>query len=256
MPLPGFTHRISTSLVSRFSLLLSSFLLLLPLPAAEPLSIAAAADLSPLQTQLAQSITQATGIPVRFTFGGSGILARQIENGAPFDLYLSANEGFLRDLEKVGKLVAGSAATYATGRLGLWSKSGRFRAVPDLTGAGVVHVALPNPAHAPYGAAARELLRGLGLWTKVEPKVVYGENVQQALQYAESGNADACITAWSLVRDKGGILLPAGGHPPIRQVGALVSGSRRQAEAGKVLAFLLSPAGKALLEAHGFGAVR
>ena len=124
----------------------------------------------------------------------------------------------------------------------------------DLTAPSLAHLALPNPAHAPYGAAAREMLRAAGPWQKLEPRVVYGENVQQTLQFAESGNADACITAWSLVRAKGAIQLPAADHAPIRQVGAVVARSTRTEEAARVLRFLTSPEGRALLASHGLGA--
>ncbi len=234
-----------------FSLVLSSFLL--PILGAEPntLLIAAASDLLPLQQPLSQAIRQATGIEVQFTFAGSGVLARQIENGAPYDLYLSANEAFVRELESRGKLAPGTPAPYASGRLGLWSKSGKWKSLNDLTSPGLIHLALPNPVHAPYGFAAREMLKKLGLWPKLEPRVVYGENVQQTLQFAESGNADACITAWSLLAGKGGVQLPASDHPPIRQVGAVVASSRRQNDARKVLQFLTGPSGRAVFAAHG-----
>lgn len=248
MPLRLF-HRISTAPLLNFSVLLSSCLLCLLAAAPQPLLIAAASDLSPLQTRLAAAITRATGVPVRFTFSGSGVLARQIENGAPYDLYLSANEQFVRDLEKQGKVVPGSPAVYAYGFLGLWSKSGKIRDIKELTGT----LALPNPVHAPYGAAAREMLKNAGLWTALQPKVVYGENVLQAFQFAESGNADACITSWSMVRDKGGVLLNAAGYPPIRQTGAVVASSTRRQEAAGVLTFLLSPAGRKILKDGGLG---
>ena len=114
-------------------------------------------------------------------------------------------------------------------------------------------LALANPAHAPYGAAAREFLERRGLWKAVEPKVVYGENVRQALQFAESGNADAAITAWSLVFDRGGVLLPDRDHAPIRQAGGVVTGRPHVAEARRFLEYLASPAARKILEAHGFG---
>jgi molybdate transport system substrate-binding protein len=253
MPSPAWERRISTALLCKFSVLLSSFLLVAIWAQAQPqpLLIAAAADLAPLKSDLTAALTKATGGPVQFSFGGSGMLARQIESGAPYDVYLSANEAFVRELETTGRLREGTAAVYALGRLGLWSKSGKYRQVSDLVG--VVHLALPNPAHAPYGVAARHLLREQGLWSRLEAKIVYGENVQQTLQYATSGNADACLTAWSLVRDKGGILIEPASHPELRQVGAVVAASKRQAQAARVLAWLAGPQGKALLARYGFG---
>jgi molybdate transport system substrate-binding protein len=215
----------------------------------QPLLIAAAADLSPLQSDLTAAISRATGVPVRFTFAGSGILARQIENGAPYDVYLSANEQFIKSLDKQGRLLKSTPIVYAFGFLGLWSKSGSIRRIDDLNGT----LALPNPIHAPYGAAAREMLQRAGLWTRLQPKVVYGENVVETYQYAQSGNADACITSWSIVREKGGVLLNVADYSPIRQSGAVVASSKRQNEARKVLQFLLSPAGKTILKNGGLG---
>src|SRR5262249_53953253 len=104
----------------------------------------------------------------------------------------------------------------------------------------------------PYGAAAKAALQNQGLWVRLEPKVVYGENVEQALQFAESGNADAVITAWSLVLNKGGVQLPQSWHPPITQSGGGVAASRKQAEARKFMAFLTGAAGKAVLHRFGF----
>jgi len=112
---------------------------------------------------------------------------------------------------------------------------------------------MANPASAPYGAAAKELLESAGLWPAIETKVVYGENVRQALQFAESGNADAAITAWSLVFDRGGILLPDSGHKPIRQAGGVVAGRPNEAAAQRFLDLLASGEGRKILAAHGLG---
>jgi molybdate transport system substrate-binding protein len=258
LPAWGYARRISTTPLSKFSVLLSRFLLAVFLVAAASaaprpqLLVAAAADLHPLQQDLTATVARTLSIDLQFTFSASGVLARQIENGAPYDLFLSANEQFVRDLEGRGKLLEGTVTAYALGRLGLWSKSGRVRTLEDLAGRGIIHVALPNPAHAPYGRAAKDMLQAKRLWAAVEPRAVYGENVEQAFQFAESGNADACITAWTLVRNRGGILLAAD-HPPIRQVAAVVKASRQREAAARVLHWLAGPQGKALLERYGFG---
>ncbi len=239
---------VSTTPLLNLSVLLSSSLL----SAAEPLLVAAASDLARTQSSLSASFAKTTGIPVRFTFGSSGMLARQIENGAPYDVFLSANEGFVRELTKTGKILPDSVVNYANGRLGLWSRSGRFRKLPDLLDPAVRHVAIANPVHAPYGMAAREALKRRGLWEKLEKKLVYGENVQQAFQFAQSGNADAVITAWSLVYDRGGVLLPAGWHEPVRQVGGAVAGRPNAEAARRFLRFLAGPEGRKILEKSGF----
>ena len=179
------------------------------------------------------------------------MLARQIENGAPYDVYLSANEVFVKQLADSGKVLRDSVTVYAYGRLGLWSRSGRIAKLTDLLDPSIRHVAIANPLHAPYGVAAREALRRQGLWDKLHGKLVYGENVQQTLQYAESGNADAAITAWSLVFDRGAVQLPAAWHDPIRQVGAAVAGRPNIASARRFLEFLTGPQGREILRKFG-----
>jgi molybdate transport system substrate-binding protein len=187
---------------------------------------------------------------LQFSFGSSGLLARQIANGAPFDVYLSADERFVRQLADEGKIAPASVKVYAIGRLALWSKHG-YRTLDDLRRPEVRHVAIANPDHAPYGVAAREALRNAGLWPAVERKIVFGENVRQALQFAETGNADAALVAYSLVV-KRGVLVPASLHQPIRQAAGVVAASRQGALARRFLDFLLSPAGKAVLAQAGF----
>jgi len=234
---------LSTLLLLNLSALLSSCF-----SAPQPeLLVAAAADLTPLE----QPLARATGLRVRFVLGASGMLARQIEYGAPYDVFLSANERFVRDLTSSGHLLPDSVTVYAEGRLGLWSKSGAFKSLAELKDPRVKHIAMANPVHAPYGAAAKQALERQGLWQELQPRIVYGENVRQALELAESGNADAVITAWSLVKDKSAILLPASLHAPIRQAGGIVAASGHPAEARRFLAFLTSPEGRKLLEAHG-----
>ncbi len=223
---------------------------------AQELLVAAAADLAPLERPLAESLARVEGIKVRFVLGASGLLARQIEQGAPYDVFLSANEQFVKELADNGRLIPETVRTYAYGRLGLWSSSGKVRDAQDLLRPGVRHVAIANPKHAPYGVAAVAFLTGRGLWARLEPKVVYGENVRQALQYAESGNADAAITAWTLVYGSGGVLLPDTGHPPIRQAGGVVTGARHEAQARRVIEFLTGPGGRAILSSHGLGVPR
>lgn len=219
---------------------------------AQELLVAAAADLALAQEPVAEAVRREAGMKVRFVLGSSGMLARQIEQGAPYDLYLSANERFVAELVASGRVLPESVRVYAVGRLGLWSRNRSVRGLTALVRPGIRHVAIPNPTHAPYGFAARQALESQGLWKAIEKKIVYGENVRQALQYAESGNAEAVITAWSLVRDKGAVLLPDAWHSPIRQAAGIVAGSGRSKEARQFLDFLMSPAGQKLLNRYGF----
>lgn len=217
---------------------------------AQDLSIAAASDLAGVSKQLTQAF--ASKGRVRFTLGSSGILAKQIENGAPFDVFLSANERYVTDLSRSGKIEGFSVRPYATGQLGLWSLNGEFRTLESLPQA--KHVSMANPLHAPYGVAAKEALERQDLWQKVQPKIVYGENVRQALQYAESGNADAVLTAWSLLMQKpGAVKIPATLHNPIRQVGGVVKGTKLHDLAVQFIEFLTKGQGKQILLDGGFG---
>jgi len=221
--------------------------------AAQPLLVAAAADVAPLETKLKQGFAAAGGGSAQFVFGASGMLARQIESGAPYDVFLSADERLVQGLAAQGKLARGSVVVYATGRLGLWSA---HQAVPanlaGLLDAKYRMVAVANPEHAPYGAAARVLLERAGLWSRLQPRIVLAENVRQAFEFASTGNADAVITSWTLLWNQPGAkLLPADSHPPIRQSGGVVAGTSKEARARAFLRFLLSPAGQAILHSGG-----
>ncbi len=215
------------------------------------LLVAAAADLAPAEGSLRVAFRQATGAELAFVLASSGMLARQIDQGAPYDAYLSANEVFIEDLAKSGRLIPGSVRVYALGRIGLWSKDQRIRSVADLADAHLRHVAIPNPAHAPYGMAAREALKNRGLWSVLEPKLVYGDNVLQAFQFASSGNAEAVITSWTLLFNKGGILLSDSWHQPIRQAGGVVARSRQASLALRFLDFLTEEKGAKVRGQYG-----
>lgn len=225
--------------------------LLMPCLSAEELLIGAASDLSPLEKVLRQNYEAKSHVRLRFSFGSSGMLARQVRSGAPYDVYLSANEQFVKDLAKDGLLRPDTVRAYATGRLGLWSASGRVRSIQELAGRTVRHIAIPNPQHAPYGVAAEQLLRASGLWEQVRGKLVLAENVRQAFEYARTGNADAVLTSWTLLFDKGGILLPDSQHAPIRQAGGVVTASRNERAARAFLEFLGGAEGRALLARFG-----
>jgi molybdate transport system substrate-binding protein len=213
------------------------------------LIVAGASDLSPLTSNLEQGFEKAAHQKIRFSLASSGSLAQQIENGAPFDVFLSADERLVKELVASGHLEP-DILTYATGRLGLWSKDGRVRSLEDLKKPQVLHLAIANPDHAPYGVAARKALETQGLWREIQLKIVYGENVRQAMQFAESGNADAVITSWTLLIGRG-ILLPAAWHDPIRQAGGVVKGSSQAVVARTFLKFLTSAEGRKLLESGG-----
>ncbi|MBC7924048.1 MAG: molybdate ABC transporter substrate-binding protein [Bryobacteraceae bacterium] len=213
------------------------------------LLIAAASDLSSLESELIQALPDCK---VRIAFGSSGTLARQIRSGADFDVYLAANKGFVTDLVRDRKADASSVTPYARGRVAFWSRD-RLQ-WPNLSS--VRYLALANPDLAPYGLAARQALERSGLWKQIESRVVYGESIRQAWQFARSGNADAAIVSWSLVRSEGGELLPATLHDLIEQTGVIPQSAGHPREGRRFLKWLVSPAGQKIVAASGLEAIR
>ncbi len=170
-------------------------------PGVEPLRVAAAADLSFAFREVGAAFEKETGEPVAFSFGATGLLEKQIAEGAPFDAFAAANTSFVDDAVASGACLADTKTTYATGHLAIFTtnESGlQPRALSDLADGRYKKIAIANADHAPYGKAAKQALERAGAWSQVQPRIVYGENVQQALQFAQSGNADAAIVALSL----------------------------------------------------------
>lgn len=219
------------------------------------LTVAAASDLIDLEGLLATSFNKANpGTKISWVTASSAILAQQIENGAPYDVFLSANAQYVERLSSSGKLDADSVRSYAVGRVAILWRDGKQHYISDLARTAVHFVALPNPKLAPYGVAAQQALEHVGIWGSVKGKVVYGENVRQTLQLFESGNADAVLTSDSLLQDKKAQVIPADWHRPITQKAGKVTGSKNAAAARKFLDFLVAPAGQAVFTRFGFGA--
>lgn len=225
--------------------------------ATDQITVSAASDLIPAFTELGREFTSATGIEVRFNFGSTGQLAQQIAHGAPADLFAAANIAFIEELEREGLIVEETKATYARGRLALWTRSdSRLEpgSIRDLAREEVRRVSIANPEHAPYGAAAREALESAGILEVVRPKLIYGENVRQALQFAETGNADAALIALSLSIESGGrwALIPEEMHRPLDQALAVIKGAKNEAAARRFAAFVNSPEGRRVMRRYGF----
>lgn len=221
------------------------------------LTVAAASNLTEAFEELGRRFTERTGTRVTFSFGATGDLARQIENGAPFDLFAAADTRHAEGLESKGLLAPGTRRVYALGRLVLWVPPGARAVVErmeDVAGAGVSRVALAKPDVAPYGRAAVEALGALGLWERVEPKVVYGQSVSQVRQFAASGNADAAFLPRALVREGEGrsIEVDERLHAPIEQALGVVAASKRRDAARAFAEFVMSAEGQALLERYGY----
>ena len=220
----------------------------------DTLTVAAASDLTNLEAPLASSFRKsAFDIEIRWVTASSAILAEQIRNGAPYDAFLSANAEYVDRLSSFGKLAPDSVRAYAVGQVAILWRDGKHHDISDLAGSGVRFVALPNPKLAPYGVAAQQALEHAGIWSKVRPKVVYGENVRQALQLFNSGNADAVITSDSLLIGRNSQLIPADWHSPIVQKAGMVTGTPHANAARKFLEFLTSEAGQSVFAQFGFG---
>src|SRR5215213_7383549 len=157
------------------------------------LTVSAAADLTPAFEELGKLFEDQTGIKVTFNFGSTGQLTQQIEQGAPVDLLAAANVSFPEELERQNLILPDTRVLYAQGRITLWTRSDtplRLENVEDLAKPEVHRIAIANPEHAPYGEAARQALQSAGIWDRVSSRLVFGENISQTLQYAETGNVD------------------------------------------------------------------
>lgn len=228
-----------------------------------PVRVAAAATLQYALEEIAEAFRAGTGETVQLTLGSSGNLARQIRQGAPFHVYLSADEDFVLDLANDG-YTHGEGDLYAIGRIVIMAPHGSPLA-PDenledlgraLEDGRITRFAIANPEHAPYGRRAEEALRHRGLWELLEPRLVYGENVAQAAQFATSGNAQGGIIAYSLALSpqlaaRGSFaLIPEDWHEPLRQRMALLKDAGPGAE--RFYAYLQQEEARAILRRHGF----
>ncbi|HYF59972.1 MAG TPA: molybdate ABC transporter substrate-binding protein [Burkholderiaceae bacterium] len=226
-------------------------------------TVAAASDLKFALDDLIRGYEARSGHRIRAVYGSSGNLARQIEQGAPFDVFMSADEAFVDDLARKG-LTDDAGSLYGIGRIVLYSSDAGVFA-PDasfddlrraLARGRVERFAIANPEHAPYGRAAREALMATGLWTALSGRLVLGENVSQAAQFAVGGNAQGGVFALSLAlaptfpRNGSYVVVPESLHAPLRQ--KMVVLKRAPAAARTFHAYLRSPEARAVLERHGF----
>jgi molybdate transport system substrate-binding protein len=234
-----------------------------PVAAQEAPIVAAASDLQSALPEIAAAFQTQTGLSVRLTFAASGTLTQQIQNGAPYQVFLSADEDYVRRLQAAGR-TDGAGQLYAIGRLGIFTPRGSalkadagLRDLKVALGDGrLTRFAIANPDHAPYGRAAREALQTAGLWDAIRPRLVLGENVSQAGQFAVSGSAQGGLIPLSLastpqVKAAGTFaLLPAAMHKPLRQRAVVLRGAGPTARA--FYDFLGQAEARAVLARYGF----
>ncbi len=239
------------------------FLLLTDLGAqGQEIRVAAAADLNFAMADLSGQFEKQTGIKVNVTSGSSGNFFAQIQNGAPFDLFFSADIEYPRKLAAAGFAEPETLREYALGRIVIWVPADAKADVTKqgwnaLLDASVQKIAIANPEHAPYGRAAVSALQRAGIYEQVKTKLVYGENISQAAQFVQSGNAQVGIIALSLAISSGmkeGKIweIPAETYPPIEQGAVVLRSAKNKNAARAFLEFASSTGGRKILEKHGF----
>ncbi len=221
------------------------------------LTIAAASDLAFALKEIAQEFERTTGRRVVISFGSTGNLTRQIENGAPFDLFFAANESYINQLREGNFIVPSTQQLYGQGRivLAVNKREGvKIEKLDGLLDPAVKRVTIANPNHAPYGTAAKEALISAGVWEGVKQKLVYGENIRQTLQFIQTGDAPVGIVALSVANTDSIAYTAIDGslHNPINQTVAVIRRSQLQEEALSFIELVKSPGGQQIMRRYGF----
>jgi molybdate transport system substrate-binding protein len=228
---------------------------------AQTVRIAAASDLQFALPDLAAQYEKQSGVKLAITYGSSGNFVAQIQNGAPFDLFFSADVSYPHQLVVAQLADASSLQIYAVGHLVLWlppdSPLDPSAGLKILQDPRIQKIAIANPDHAPYGRAAIAVLRDAGLYDQLKPKLVFGENIAQAAQFVQTGNAQAGLLAHSLTFSpamKSGKFwtIPVDNYPSVEQAAVLITASPNKEAAISFLAFLKTPAARTILERYGF----
>jgi molybdate transport system substrate-binding protein len=220
------------------------------------LIVAAAADLMFPLREIAPIFEKEHQVKVTLVFGSTGQLAQQVQQGAPVDVFFAANVSYVEDLRSTGSVIADSVEPYAQGRIVLATRKDRpvLSSLRDLTRHDVRRVAIANPNHAPYGMAAREAMVTAGVWTGIQPKLVYGENIRQALQFLETGNVDAAILALSVaqVPEIRFTRIDPALYKPIVQAAAVTARTKHPDLARAFIQFVSGTQGRPIMKRFGF----
>lgn len=238
-----------------------AFCFLIASVCAQEIRVAAASDLTAALPEIVQSFEKECHCKVTVSFGSSGNFYQQLQNSAPFDVFLSADLQYPQKLQDAGLTAPGTLTRYATGKIVLWtrneSKLDISRGLKSLTGPEVKKVAIANPQHAPYGKAAEAALKAEGVYDQVASKLVLGENISQTALFAQTGNADAGIIALSLalnptMKNAGHYVeIPSTEYLPIQQAAVVMKNSKNVDLARKFAQFLSG--GRALQVLHQYG---
>lgn len=224
----------------------------------QPLRIAGASNLAKVMEEIVPRFEKESGAQVDFIPGSSGKLAAQLKEGAPFDLFMAANVKFVDDATASGECLGDSKKIYARGHVVMWSKEGAKHAPPakldGLADGKYETIAVAQPDQAPYGAAAKAALEKLGVWKKIEKRVIYGTNIEDTMKLAESGNAEVALIALSqVIKAKGTfVAIPDELHDPLDQALVVCKNGKQQALAGKFVEFMATPEVKDLMKSYGY----
>lgn len=223
----------------------------------EGITVAAAADLKFAFTEIAHLYEEKTDKKVTLVFGSTGQLVQQIENGAPFDIIAAANTAYIDRLSESGLIIPGSKILYGRGRLVLAvnrTSGVKATTLQDLLSPQIRHVAIANPEHAPYGTAAMQALQTLGLWEVLQPKLTYAENVRQALQFVQTGDAEVGIVSLSVanVPEITWTLIDDSLHQPLDQALAVMMHCQNPQLANDFIAFINGKDGRPIMRKYGF----
>lgn len=220
----------------------------------ESITVATASSFKNPFTEIAADFEKTTGINVDISLGSSGLLAKQIEEGAPIDVFASAGEEFVDELENLG-LVSDRKSLLVNGKLALvFGRDAGEKKLEGLSGSKIERIAIANPEHAPYGKAAKEALEKAGLWDKVSSKIVYGNSVVEAFQFLSSGNADAALVSLSeaITGDFDYLIVDSALYKPINQPIVIIKDTGKKEAAESFINAIDSPKGEKILKKYGF----
>ncbi|MGD9712752.1 MAG: molybdate ABC transporter substrate-binding protein [Thermomicrobiales bacterium] len=221
------------------------------------LTVAAAADLTIAFEEIGKRFEDETGVRIDFMFGSTGQITQQIQAGAPVDVFAAASVSYIDQLREQGLILEDTQALYARGQIVIWARSDSdivITSLDQLTDDAIERVAIANPDHAPYGAAARDALISAGVWEQIQDKLILGENISDTLRYGTTGNVDVAIVALSLAIPSDGqwTIVPQEHYPPIDQALAVIAETDHEEEARAFALFVNSEAGREIMREFGF----